>query len=84
MYFNTQEEIITKLAKSLEKSLILRKKAIKILISNFDKLFKNIMIAWDKFKKDIKLEQLLWLFIGNEEKLKRIGKNNKEIEKLIK
>ena len=84
MYFNTQEEIITKLAKSLEKSLILRKKAIKILISNFDKLFKNIMIAWDKFKKDVKLEQLLWLFIGNEEKLKRIGKNNKEIEKLIK
>lgn len=31
MYFNTQEEIITKLSKSLEKSLILRKKAIKIL-----------------------------------------------------
>ena len=31
MYFNTQEEIITKLAKSLEESLILRKKAIKIL-----------------------------------------------------
>ena len=31
MYFNTQEEIITKIAKSLEKSLILRKKVIKIL-----------------------------------------------------
>ena len=28
MYFNTQEEIITKLSKSLEKSLILRKKAL--------------------------------------------------------
>lgn len=33
MYFNTQEEIITKIAKSLEKSLILRKKVIKILAS---------------------------------------------------
>ena len=31
MYFNTQEEIITKLAKSLEKSLILRKKVVRIL-----------------------------------------------------
>lgn len=31
MYYNTQEEIITKIAKSLEKSLILRKRAIKIL-----------------------------------------------------
>ena len=29
MYFNTQEEIITKISKSLEKSLILRKKVIK-------------------------------------------------------
>ena len=32
MYFNTQEDIITKLAKSLEKSLILRKKFVKILV----------------------------------------------------
>lgn len=31
MYFNTQEEIITRIGKSLEKSLILRKKVIKIL-----------------------------------------------------
>lgn len=31
MYFNTQEEIITIIGKSLEKSLILRKKVIKIL-----------------------------------------------------
>lgn len=33
MYFNTQEEIITKISKSLEKSLILRKKVIKNLAS---------------------------------------------------
>lgn len=33
MYFNTQEEIITKISKSLEKSLILRKKVIKVLAS---------------------------------------------------
>lgn len=31
MYFNIQEEIITRIGKSLEKSLILRKKVIKIL-----------------------------------------------------
>lgn len=31
MYFNTQEEIITKISKCLEKSLILREKVIKIL-----------------------------------------------------
>ena len=33
MYFNIQEEIITKIAKSLDKSLILRKKVIKNLAS---------------------------------------------------
>ena len=33
MYYNTQEEIITKIAKSLEESLILRKKVIKNLAS---------------------------------------------------
>ena len=31
MYFNTQEELITKISKCLEKSLILREKVIKIL-----------------------------------------------------
>jgi len=30
MYYNTQEEIITKITKSLEESLILRKKVKKI------------------------------------------------------
>ncbi len=33
MYYNTQEEIITKITKSLEESLILRKKVIKNLAS---------------------------------------------------
>ena len=33
MYSNTQEEIITKIAKSLEESLILRKKVIKTIAS---------------------------------------------------
>ena len=33
MYFNMQEETITKISKSLEKSLILRKKVIKTLAS---------------------------------------------------
>ena len=48
------------------------------------------MIELQKFKKknpkiDTKLEQWLWLFVGGEEeKMRRIGKKNKEIEKIDK
>lgn len=48
------------------------------------------IIELQKFKKknpkiDTKLEQWLWLFVGGEEeKMRRIGKKNKEIEKIDK
>ena len=48
------------------------------------------IIELQKFKKknpkiDTKLEQLLWLFVGGEEeKMRRISKKNKEIEKIDK
>ena len=69
MYFNTQEEIITKIAKSLEKSLILRKKVIKNLASIVlgiilakstvvSKIAENLKEDFSKGKEESKIKKI--------------------------
>ena len=53
MYYNTQEEIITKITKSLEESLILRKKVIKNL-----GFYKNTYLDSTHMRKKCQLKLL--------------------------
>ena len=73
MYFNTQEEIITKIAKSLEKSLILRKKVIKNLASIVlgiilakstvvSKIAENLKEDFSKGKEESKIKKIKRFF----------------------
>ena len=77
MYFNTQEEIITKLAKSLEESLILRKKAIKILAgivigiilaksTVVSKIAENLKENFCEGKEESKIKKILYLLLTNQ------------------
>ena len=73
MYYNTQEEIITKITKSLEESLILRKKVIKNLASIIlemilgkstvvSKIAKNLKEDFSEGKEESKIKKIKRFF----------------------
>lgn len=73
MYYNTQEEIITKITKSLEESLILRKKVIKNLASIIlgmilgkptvvSKIAENLKEDFSEWKEESKIKKIKRFF----------------------